>query len=56
MGAAAKTQLENGLSDLFNFWGQTIDFSDQYFFTLKDSGLHDEEWNKINISNPLTVV
>ena len=49
-----KTQVENGLSKLSNFLGQTIDMSDQAVFTLKDSGLHDEEGNKINTSNPLT--
>ena len=36
MGAPVKTQAENGLSNLFNFRGQTIDVSDQAFFILKD--------------------
>ena len=35
-------------------WGQTIDTSDQAVFTLKDSGLHDEEGKKINISDLIT--
>ena len=42
MVAPVKTQVENGLSKLFDFWGQTIDTSDQAVFTLNDSGLHDE--------------
>ena len=49
-----KTQVENGLSKLLNFQGQTIDISDQFVCILKDSGLHDEEGNKINVSKPLT--
>ena len=48
MGAPVKTQVENGLSKLFDFRDQTIDVYDQAVFTLKDSGLHDEEGNKIN--------
>ena len=36
-----KTQLENGLSKLFNLWGQTIDVSDRAIFILKDLGLRD---------------
>ena len=42
MSAPVKNQMENGLSKIFNFWGQTIDVSDQAIFTLKDTGLHDE--------------
>ena len=42
MGALVKTQVENGLSKLFDFRGQTTDMSDQAVFNLKDSGLHDE--------------
>ena len=49
-----KTQLENGLNKLFNFQGQTIDVFDQAILTLKYLGLHDEEGNKINISDLLT--
>ena len=29
MGAPVKTQVVNGLSKLFNIWGQTIEVSDQ---------------------------
>ena len=47
--------MENGLSKLFNFWGHTIDVSDQEVFTLKYSGLHDEEGNKTNVRDPLIV-
>ena len=53
MGAPYKTQLENGLSKLFNFRGQTIDVSDQAVFTLKYLGIHDEEGKKPNISDLL---
>ena len=49
-----KTQLENGLSKIFGFQEKTIYISDQSIFTVKDSGLHDEEGNKINISDLLT--
>ena len=54
MGAPVKTQVENGLRKLFNLRGQTIDVSDQAVFILKDSGLHDEEGKKTNVSDPLT--
>ena len=54
IGSRVKTHVENGLSKLFDFWGQTIDLSDQENFILKDSDLHDEEGNKINVSNPIT--
>ena len=54
MGAPVKTQVENGLSKLFGFWVKTIDTSDQDFFTLNHSGLHDKEGGKINTSDPLT--
>ena len=53
-GYSVKNQVENGLIKRFDLWGQTINTSDQYIFTLKDSGLHDEEGNKINTSDPLT--
>ena len=53
MEALVKTQVENGLSKNFDFRGQTIDVYDQAVFTLKYSGLHDEEGNKINVSGPL---
>ena len=49
-----KTQVENGLSKIFYFRFQTIDMSDQSIFNLKDSGLHNKEVNRINISDPLT--
>ena len=53
MGAPYKTQLENGLSKLFNLRGQTIDVSDQAVFTLKYLVLHDEEGKKTNVINAL---
>ena len=55
MGSPVKKQVENGISKLFDFWDQTIDVSDQSVFNLKDSGIHDEEGKKTNVSNPLTV-
>ena len=54
MGYLVKTQVEIGLSKIFNLRGQTIDMSDQVDFTLNYSVLHDEEGNKINISDLLT--
>ena len=54
MGVMVKTQMENGLSKLFNFRGQNIDVSDQSVFTLNDSGLRDEEGQETNVSNPIT--
>ena len=48
-----KTQVENGMSNLFNIRGHTIDVYNQAVFNLKDSGLYDEEGNNINISEPL---
>ena len=54
MGSPVKTQVENGLSTLFDFRGQTINTSDQAVFTLNDSGRHDDDGKKINISEPLT--
>ena len=42
------------LSKIFDLRGQTSDVSDQSIFILKDSGLHDEEGNKTNISNRIT--
>ena len=54
VGARVKSQVENRLSKLFDFWGQNIDTSDRDIFTLKDLGFHDEEGKKINTSNPLT--
>ena len=53
MGSPVKSQLENGLREIFDFWRQTIDMSDQASFILKDSVLHDEEGKKTNVSNPL---
>ena len=54
MGTSVKTHVENGLSKLFNFWGQTIDVSDQAIFILNYSGLRDDERKKTNVSDPLT--
>ena len=54
MVAPVKTQVENGLSKLFDFRGQTIDVSYQAVFILKDPGLRDDEGKKTNISDPLT--
>ena len=36
MGAPVKNQVKNGLNNIFNFRGQTIDMSDQAIFNLKD--------------------
>ena len=36
MGSPVKTQVENGLSKIFDFRGQTIDVSNQAVFILKD--------------------
>ena len=47
--------MENGISKIFDFWGHTIDVSDQAVFTLKDSGLDDEEGKKNNVIDPLIV-
>ena len=55
MISPAKTQVENGIFKIFNFRGQTIDVSDQAVFTLKYSVFHDEEGNKIDVSDPITV-
>ena len=54
MGAPVKTQVENGISKLLDFRGHTIDLSDKAVFILNDSGIHDEEGKKTNVSNPLT--
>ena len=53
-GIPSKTKVVNGLSDLFDLQGQTIDMSDQSVFTLKDSGNHDKRGGEINIINQLT--
>ena len=45
--------MENRLSKIFNFHGQTIDLSYQAIFTLKDLVICDEEGKKKNASNPL---
>ena len=55
MGAPVKTEVVNGLKNLFGFQGETIDVFDQAVFTLKYLGLHDKEGKKINISDPLTL-
>ena len=49
-----KTQVENGLINIFDFQGQTINSSEQPVFTLKYLGLHDEQGKKINTIKPLT--
>ena len=54
MGFPVKTKVENGLRKLFDLWGQTIDVYDQAVFILKDSGIHDEEGKKTNVSNTIT--
>ena len=53
MGDPVKNQVEIGLSKLFYLRGHTIDTYYQAVFNLKDSGLYDEEGNKINASKPL---
>ena len=55
MVSPVKTEVENGPIKIFNLRGQSIDTSDQSIFTLKDSGLHYEEGNKIITSDQLTV-
>ena len=55
MRSLIKTQVENGLSALFSLRVQIIDMSGQANFTLKDSGLHDEEGKKTSISDLLAV-
>ena len=52
-GSPVKTQAQNGLNKLFDFWGHTIAVSDQSVFTLEDLGLHDEKGKKTNVSDPL---
>ena len=47
--------MENGLIKLFNLQFHTIDVSDQAVFNLKDSFIHDEEGNKTDVSDLLTV-
>ena len=54
MGSPVETQVENGISKIFDLLGHTIDVYNQSIFILKDSGLHDEEGKKTNISNLLT--
>ena len=54
MTAPGKTQVENRLRKFFNFQDQTTYISDQAVFTLKDSGLYDEEGDKVNTSDPIT--
>ena len=54
MGDLVKTQVENGLSELFDFGVQTIYLSYPAIFILKDLVLRDEEGKKTNVSKPLT--
>ena len=42
MGPPVKTHVENGLSNIFDFRGHTIDTSNEDVFTLKDTDIHDE--------------
>ena len=53
-GSHGENQMENGLSKIFYVRVQTIDVSDQAIFTLNYSGIHNEEWKKINKSKSLT--
>ena len=53
--ALVKTQIENGISKIFNLRCQTIDVSDQAIFTLKDLGFHDKQGKKTSASDALTV-
>ena len=55
MGVLVKKYVENGLSELFNLWVQTINVSDQAIFTLNDLSFHDGEKEKTNIRDPITV-
>ena len=52
-GYPVKKQVENGLSKLLDLQGHTIYVSDQAIFILRDSGIHDEEGKKTNVSDPL---
>ena len=54
IGAPVKTQVENDLIKLFDFWGQAMNVSDQSVFIFKYSGIHDEEGKKTNLSELLT--
>ena len=54
MGYPGKTQAENGLENILDFWGHNIDVSDQAILILEDMSFQDEEGNKINTSDPLT--
>ena len=49
-----KNQVGNDLNKLFDFRGQITDVSDQAVLTQKDLVLHDEEVNKISISDLIT--
>ena len=40
MGGPVKTQVEHGLSKIFDSQGQTINMSEKAVFILKDPGLH----------------
>ena len=52
MGSLVKIQVENGLSNLLDFRGQTINVSDYSSLILKDSDIYDEEGNKTNVNDP----
>ena len=54
MESPVKTQVENGISRIFDLRGQTIDISDQAVSILKDSGLYDDEGKNTNGCDPLT--
>ena len=53
-GYPVRTRVGNGLSKLLDLQGHTIYVSDQEIFILRDSGIHDEEGKKNNVSDPLT--
>ena len=55
MGAPVKSQVNNGISNIFDFRGQTIDVYDQYVFTLKDLDIHYQEGKKTDVRDLLTV-
>ena len=54
MWALVKTQVENGLENIFILRGHNIDMSDQDVFILTYMDLHAKEGNKTNTREPLT--
>ena len=55
MGDPVKTQVENWISKIFDFWGHIIDVYDQDILILNDQGIHYEERKKNNVSDHPTV-